>query len=94
MPHYDYKCEECGTTFELFQGMNEPPVTVCPSCKGKVRRLIGKGAGTIFKGSGFYQTDYKNNQSKKTESKDKSEDKPAEVKKDTKPADKSEGKDK
>ena len=69
MPHYDYQCEECGHVFEVFQGMNDPLLEKCPQCPGKVRRLIGAGSGLIFKGSGFYITDYKNN---KTSDKSKS----------------------
>jgi len=64
MPTYEYKCLECGDLFELFQKITEEPVTECPKCKGNVKRLIGMGAGPIFKGSGFYQTDYKNNSNK------------------------------
>lgn len=60
MPTYQYKCLVCGHKFELFQKMNDDPVKVCPECKGEVKRLFGAGAGTIFKGSGFYHTDYKN----------------------------------
>ncbi len=60
MPTYDYKCNECGYKFELFQTMSADPIQECPKCKGKVKRLIGTGAGPIFKGTGFYQTDYKN----------------------------------
>lgn len=60
MPTYDYKCTECGHTFEYFQKMTDNPLEECPQCKGKLKRLIGAGAGPIFKGSGFYQTDYKN----------------------------------
>ncbi|QQS36744.1 MAG: zinc ribbon domain-containing protein [Ignavibacteriales bacterium] len=59
MPTYDYKCNDCGNTFELFQPMTAEPIKECPSCGGSVKRLIGTGAGPIFKGSGFYQTDYK-----------------------------------
>jgi putative FmdB family regulatory protein len=59
MPTYEYKCLNCDHSFEIFQSMNAEPVKVCPNCGGKVKRLIGTGAGTIFKGSGFYQTDYK-----------------------------------
>lgn len=60
MPTYDYECEACGTTFERFQTITEPPVRRCPSCKRqRVRRLIGAGAGLLFKGSGFYITDYR-----------------------------------
>lgn len=59
MPTYDYKCEKCGNLFELFQGMKEKPAEKCPKCGGAVKRLVGSGAGIIFKGKGFYQTDYK-----------------------------------
>ncbi len=61
MPTYDYVCDHCGHEFELFQSMKEPPVRDCPACHatGEVRRLIGSGAGIIFKGTGFYETDYK-----------------------------------
>src|SRR4051812_35387657 len=60
MPTYDYKCDACGHTFELFQSMKADPVRKCPKCKkSKVKRLIGTGAGLIFKGSGFYITDYR-----------------------------------
>lgn len=60
MPTYDYKCLSCGHHFELFQYMTADPVTNCYKCDGEVKRLIGAGAGPIFKGSGFYHTDYKN----------------------------------
>ena len=60
MPTYDYECLKCGETFEAFQKMSEPLIKNCPVCRGKVKRLIGTGAGLIFKGSGFYATDYKN----------------------------------
>ena len=60
MPTYDYECTACGHTFEKFQSMTAEPIHTCPVCgKDKVRRLIGAGAGFLFKGSGFYQTDYK-----------------------------------
>ncbi len=61
MPRYDYECEKCGHLFEVFQSMNDPKLTDCPQpgCGGKVKRLLGTGAGVIFKGSGFYQTDYR-----------------------------------
>lgn len=59
MPTYEYKCENCGYKFEKFQGMSDKPIESCPSCKGNVKRLIGKGIGVIFKGSGFHSTDYK-----------------------------------
>jgi len=60
LPTYEYVCLKCGHEFEKFQSMKEDKLKECPKCKGKVKRLIGAGAGTIFKGSGFYQTDYKN----------------------------------
>jgi putative FmdB family regulatory protein len=67
MPTYEYHCEKCKKDFELFQSMKDAPVATCPKeqCrrktwgKGKVRRLLGTGAGLIFKGSGFYITDYR-----------------------------------
>lgn len=60
MPNYDYKCLECNIIFELFQKMTDEPLNICPHCGGKLKRLIGTGSGPIFKGTGFYQTDYKN----------------------------------
>jgi len=59
MPTYEYVCEECGHRFEKFQSMTEEPVKTCPECGGRVRRLLSGGGGIIFKGSGFYATDYK-----------------------------------
>lgn len=59
MPTYDYECTNCGHTFEAFQSMTEEPLKECPKCKGVLKRLIGGGSGLIFKGSGFYITDYK-----------------------------------
>ncbi|MCK9424419.1 MAG: zinc ribbon domain-containing protein [Ignavibacteriaceae bacterium] len=60
MPTYDYKCLECNHNFETFQSMKDKYLTECPKCGGNIKRLIGAGSGPIFKGSGFYQTDYKN----------------------------------
>ena len=59
MPTYEYACKKCGNRFEAFQKMSEGPLAQCPQCLGKVERLISAGAGMIFKGSGFYITDYK-----------------------------------
>ncbi len=61
MPTYDYECDACGHTFELFQSFSDAPLTKkCPACgKSKFRRLFGGGAAIIFKGSGFYETDYR-----------------------------------
>lgn len=67
MPTYEYECRKCGHHFDLFQGIKDKPITACPKprCKGKVRRLLGTGAGIIFKGSGYYQTDYRSEDYKK-----------------------------
>jgi putative FmdB family regulatory protein len=60
MPTYAYACDACGHRLEEFQSITAPPLKKCPACrKSKLQRLIGAGAGVIFKGSGFYQTDYK-----------------------------------
>ena len=61
MPTYDYKCEKCEHQFEVFQSMKDDRLTDCPleDCDGRVKRLLGTGAGIIFKGSGFYETDYR-----------------------------------
>ena len=60
MPTYEYRCSGCGHHFEKFQSMTAAPISRCPQCgKKKVQRLIGTGAGVIFKGSGFYITDYR-----------------------------------
>jgi len=60
MPTYEYTCTKCGHEFEAFQSMKDEPLTKCPKCrKAGLKRLIGGGAGLIFKGSGFYITDYK-----------------------------------
>lgn len=60
MPTYEYECAACGHAFEEFQSMTDKTLRKCPSCKKlKLQRLVGSGAGIIFKGSGFYETDYK-----------------------------------
>jgi putative FmdB family regulatory protein len=60
MPTYDYQCSACRHEWEMFQSMNDAPVKSCPKCKKrKAKRLLGLGAGLIFKGTGFYETDYK-----------------------------------
>ncbi|MCF7873391.1 MAG: zinc ribbon domain-containing protein [Candidatus Omnitrophica bacterium] len=59
MPTYDYRCLKCGKVFEAFQKISDKPLEKCIYCKGKVERLISSGSGIIFKGSGFYETDYK-----------------------------------
>ena len=66
MPTYDYECDACGHEFELFQTISENPKKKCPACKKfKLRRLFGTGAAVVFKGSGFYQTDYRSDSYKK-----------------------------
>jgi putative FmdB family regulatory protein len=60
VPTYDYECSACSKRLEAFHGMSDPPLKKCPKCgKRRLRRLIGAGAGVIFKGSGFYTTDYR-----------------------------------
>jgi putative FmdB family regulatory protein len=104
MPTYDYECEKCGQTFEAFQSMKDSPFQTCPesACRmetwgqGKVKRLLGTGAGLIFKGSGFYITDYRSEGYKQAAKKEsgggessstpaKSDSKPAESKPAAKP---------
>ncbi len=87
MPTYDYRCESCGHQFEVFQGMNDPKLEDCPAedCDGRVKRLLGTGAGVIFKGGGFYQTDYRSESYKKGAKKESEASKPAE-KKESKPS--------
>ncbi|MBN2138205.1 MAG: zinc ribbon domain-containing protein [Sedimentisphaerales bacterium] len=78
MPTYEYACEACGNEFERFQAITAGPLRKCPKCgKNKLRRLIGTGAGVIFKGSGFYETDYRSENYKKgAESEKKATEKP------------------
>lgn len=83
MPTYDYKCSNCQHTFEYFQPMSGAPLTECPECGGNLKRVIGTGAGAIFKGSGFYQTDYKSKPSEKKND-NKTESKPVVSEKETK----------
>jgi putative FmdB family regulatory protein len=103
MPTYEYACDKCGHTFEKFQSMKDDALTVCPKdlcCKktwgkGKVKRLMGAGAGLIFKGSGFYITDYRSegykqaakadNSASSSSSSSSSSSKPAETKPAAKP---------
>ncbi len=65
MPTYEYKCTKCNHQFEAVQKMTDNPLSKCPECRCKVKRLIGAGAGVIFKGSGFYETDYRSDSYKK-----------------------------
>jgi putative FmdB family regulatory protein len=59
MPTYEYECKHCSYKFEVFQKITDKPLDNCPKCKNKLRRLIGSGSGIIFKGTGFYATDYR-----------------------------------
>lgn len=73
MPTYDYQCDACGHQFEEFQNITAPVLTKCPACKKKkLRRLFGTGAAVVFKGSGFYQTDYRSEGYKKAAKNDSS----------------------
>lgn len=84
MPTYEYICKECGNEFDVFQRMNDPLLTSCPKCqKSALKRKIGSGAGIIFKGTGFYCTDYRKDSGSKgasekaAENSSKTETKPA-----------------
>ncbi|MGH7245064.1 MAG: FmdB family zinc ribbon protein [Phycisphaerales bacterium] len=84
MPTYDYKCNACGNAFEEFQSMSAPHLKKCPKCgKNKLERLIGTGAALMFKGSGFYITDYRSDSYKKAAEADKSGGKSETAKPDT-----------
>ncbi len=72
MPTYPYRCKACGYEFEEFQAITEDPIDVCPKCGGGTHRIISGGAGLIFKGSGFYITDYRKDSYKKEASKETS----------------------
>lgn len=66
MPTYEYRCKACGHEFELFQSMRDKPKRTCPACKkARLERLIGTGAAVLFKGAGFYETDYRSESYKK-----------------------------
>ena len=82
MPTYDYICDACGHEFEAFESIKSDSQTVCPAChEAKLRRKIGAGAAILFKGSGFYQTDYRSESYKKGAAADKPpESKPADAK--------------
>ena len=85
MPTYTYECKKCGHEMDIFHGMSAKPRVRCVECGGMCRRLLGTGAGIIFKGSGFYETDYKTKSGKPSETseKDKSSEKEGAEKKDS-----------
>ena len=90
MPTYDYVCKDCDHQWELFQSMKDNPIRKCPSCgKLKAKRVIGAGAGIIFKGSGFYQTDYRSDSYKKDAKADKKAQSSTESKSDSSKSDSS-----
>jgi len=76
MPTYEYICDNCGYEFEKFQSITSKPLRACPKCKkNQLKRLIGPGGGIIFRGNGFYQTDYRSEGYKKAAEKEKGADK-------------------
>lgn len=92
MPTYDYQCDACDHLFELYQGINDPVKRKCPECgKLKLRRLLGTGAAVVFKGSGFYQTDYRSESYKKAQAADKPKDTSSKSKKSDSSSSKSSG---
>lgn len=94
MPTYTYRCKKCSNTVDVFHSISAKPRVACPKCGGSCIRMIGTGAGIIFKGSGFYETDYKKSAAKTSSAasgaETKSETK-SEPKKETKPAKKAAG---
>lgn len=89
MPTYEYECTRCGYVFERFQSMTDAPRKRCPKCRAAVRKLIGAGAGLIFKGSGFYQTDYRSDSYREAAKKETSSEPKTDTKPDKKPEKKS-----
>jgi putative FmdB family regulatory protein len=93
VPTYEYQCEKCGHKFEKFQSMTASVLRKCPKCrKSSLKRLIGTGAGVIFKGSGFYQTDYRSDSYKQSVKKESGTGSKKEEKKDSKTETKAETK--
>lgn len=81
MPTYEYECRECGKVFEKFHKMTQKPRVKCPKCGGKAKKIIGTGAGIIFKGEGFYATDYRSHEYKEAEKKESQSSKETSLKK-------------
>lgn len=93
MPTYDYVCKACGNAWDEFQSMTATPTKKCPKCKkAKAERIIGSGAGIIFKGSGFYQTDYRSDSYKKSADADSKSQSSSESKSEAKSESKSDSK--
>jgi len=88
MPTYEYECKKCGI-FEKFQSITAEPIKKCPKCGGPVKRLISAGAGVIFKGAGFYATDYRSESYKRDAKKEEGLSKTSEIKTSEKKSDKS-----
>ncbi|MFH2048834.1 MAG: FmdB family zinc ribbon protein [bacterium] len=92
MPTYLYRCTKCNHEFEEFQSITASPITFCPECDGRVERVITGGAGLLFKGNGFYITDYRNEKYKSDAKKDlhssSSSSTPSKIPDNSKPADK------
>jgi putative FmdB family regulatory protein len=88
MPTYDYICDSCGHEYETFEPITSTPRTDCPECKEvKLRRKIGAGAAILFKGSGFYQTDYRSDSYKKAAKAEKASSEPAKTTSESKSSD-------
>lgn len=86
MPTYEYVCQKCEHEFERFQSIKDEPLKRCPECRGKIVRKIGGGAGLLFKGSGFYITDYRSEGYKKAAKSESESAKPAASDKKSEPA--------
>ena len=72
MPTYEYECIKCSHRFDIFQSITDKPLEMCPKCGGKLRRLIGSGSAVIFRGSGFYATDYRSEDYRKKSKEERS----------------------
>jgi len=83
MPTYEYECGKCHHRFEVFQSIKDSPEKKCPECRGRVKRLPGTGAGLLFKGSGFYTTDYRKPGYKESAQKDSTTSAPASTSKES-----------
>jgi putative FmdB family regulatory protein len=80
MPTYEYECQKCQHQFEVFQSIKDAPRRTCPKCRGRVKRLLSTGGGLLFKGSGFYATDYRKSSYKEAAKKESTTTKPAPAK--------------